>query len=411
MAGKTITELDALLALDGTEIIPVDHEGVTKSVSLALIADVYALPGPQGETGASAYDEWVLGGGVGDEAAFLADIEGATGATGDSAYQVWLDNGGVGDEAAFLADLVGATGATGLSAYDEWVLGGGVGDEAAFLASLVGPEGPTGPVGMVWRAAWDSGTAYAVDDAVSYLGGSWIAVQAGTNHIPADDAWWDPLAAQGAPGAGNVNTVNGEVGPDIVLSGTDIPFTPGSGWSSTNVEDAIRELEGDLEATGTDLFDHQSGSANLHPAAAIDYAGGTGLSATTVEGALDELATEKSNVGHTHSVTIPETHTYAVIGAVTTATVFPAFFTNEDYGTLTLVSATVKLTSGTATMKIRVNGVDQVTGLAISSSATNHNFTAEDINDLDGVDIVLTAAASAVDLSVTLHFVRVLTVS
>lgn len=37
------------------------------------------------------------------------------------------------------------------------------------------------------------------------------------------------------------------------------------------------------------------------PARQITYSGGTGMSATDVEAALDELANEKADAGHTHA--------------------------------------------------------------------------------------------------------------
>lgn len=63
--------------------------------------------GPPGDTGASAYEAWLAAGNTGDEAAFLASLN------GKSAYQLWLDAGNTGDEADFLASLKGADGADG----------------------------------------------------------------------------------------------------------------------------------------------------------------------------------------------------------------------------------------------------------------------------------------------------------
>lgn len=54
-----------------------------------------------------------------------------------------------------------------------------------------------------WKGAWSSLTAYALNDAVSYGGSSWICVQAHTNQTPADNAYWDPLAVKGTDGAGS----------------------------------------------------------------------------------------------------------------------------------------------------------------------------------------------------------------
>lgn len=78
---------------------------------------------------------------------------------------------------------VGATGATGAT-------------------GPTGPTGPQGPRGLTWRGAWASGTAYAVDDAVTYAGASYRRLVAGTTATApdADTANWELLAQKGANG-------------------------------------------------------------------------------------------------------------------------------------------------------------------------------------------------------------------
>lgn len=71
---------------------------------------------------------------------------------------------------------------------------------------------PQGVPGLAWQGAWDSATSYAVSDAVSYQGSSYIAIQAGTNHLPTDTAYWDVLAAEGATGATGAAGSNGANG-------------------------------------------------------------------------------------------------------------------------------------------------------------------------------------------------------
>lgn len=83
---------------------------------------------------------------------------------------------------------------------------GGVGPQG--IQGPTGPQGdtvvgPRGFPGLVWEGDWDSGTAYAVGDGVAYLGSSYIAIQAGTNHTPADDDFWDILALKGDDGSGS----------------------------------------------------------------------------------------------------------------------------------------------------------------------------------------------------------------
>lgn len=60
-------------------------------------------------------------------------------------------------------------------------------------------------------------------------------------------------------------------------------------------EKSAREEADALRATKVELEAHTGDTTDAHDATAISYAGGTGMSATNVEAAIDELATEKAN--------------------------------------------------------------------------------------------------------------------
>lgn len=72
-------------------------------------------------------------------------------------------------------------------------------------------------------------------------------------------------------------------------------------------------------ATQAELDSHLNDTADAHDASAISYLTGPGLSATDVEAALDELATEKSDTTHTHSTSLLE-KTYSAGDASITGT-------------------------------------------------------------------------------------------
>src|SRR5690606_1139895 len=79
-----------------------------------------------------------------------------------------------------------------------------------------------------------------------------------------------------------------------------ISYAGEAGISATDVERALDELATEKAnasdvATDTELHAHITDASDAHDASAISYAGGTGMSATDVEAALDELATEKAN--------------------------------------------------------------------------------------------------------------------
>jgi microcystin-dependent protein len=70
------------------------------------------------------------------------------------------------------------------------------------VMSAPGTPGPPGPAGMHWRGAWNASTTYAVNDGVSQLGQSYIAVSASTGIDPATDGGthWQLMAASGSGG-------------------------------------------------------------------------------------------------------------------------------------------------------------------------------------------------------------------
>ncbi|MBI2926536.1 MAG: tail fiber domain-containing protein [Verrucomicrobia bacterium] len=82
------------------------------------------------------------------------------------------------------------------------------------VAGPGGPTGPSGPKGLNWRGAWNAATSYAIDDAVSNDGASWIARAANLNSAPlAGNADWDLLAQQGGTGPQGPAGSTGAAGP------------------------------------------------------------------------------------------------------------------------------------------------------------------------------------------------------
>ena len=66
-------------------------------------------------------------------------------------------------------------------------------------------------------------------------------------------------------------------------------------FAATDVEGALAELQADAEADDAALAAHIADASAAHAASAISYNGGAGMSATDLEAAVDELATEKAN--------------------------------------------------------------------------------------------------------------------
>ena len=86
-----------------------------------------------------------------------------------------------------------------------------------------------GKIKIVWKGAWNSSTAYTVDDAVSHSGSSYICIQAGTNQNPSSaTAYWQVMANAGT---------NGTNGTDLTSTlGTQgqIVYRDGSGLAALN---------------------------------------------------------------------------------------------------------------------------------------------------------------------------------
>lgn len=82
-----------------------------------------------------------------------------------------------------------------------------------------------GDPGLVWRGQYDSTKTYAVNDAVGFAGGSYVAIKASKGIDVSDRDYWDILAKAGVDGDGNgdglVSSVNGQVGI-VMLDADDV---------------------------------------------------------------------------------------------------------------------------------------------------------------------------------------------
>ena len=74
--------------------------------------------------------------------------------------------------------------------------------------------GPPGPKGIEWRGAWDGTAEYRKDDAVSYRGGSFIALKPSTGERPTSAEYWGVLSAKGADGTGAGDMTKAVYDPD-----------------------------------------------------------------------------------------------------------------------------------------------------------------------------------------------------
>ena len=83
-----------------------------------------------------------------------------------------------------------------------------------------------GSIKFNWKGAYNAGTAYAIDDVVSYNGSSYVAKTATTGNLPTVTANWDIMSSAGT------NGTNGSDGTDVGTTLTtqgDILYRDGSG--------------------------------------------------------------------------------------------------------------------------------------------------------------------------------------
>ena len=77
-----------------------------------------------------------------------------------------------------------------------------------------------GNIKLNWKGAYNAGTAYVIDDVVSYNGSSYVCIDATTGNLPTVTAKWNQMSAAGTDGT--------DVGTTITTQG-DILYRDGSG--------------------------------------------------------------------------------------------------------------------------------------------------------------------------------------
>ncbi len=116
---------------------------------------------------------------------------------------------------------------------------------------------------LIWQGAWDSGTTYAVNDAVSEDGASYICTLASTNNTPPNVTYWDLLAARGGTGAGTGDMLAASNLSDVasaatsranlVISAANTPNVAAGNIVATDVQAAINELDTEKEPVDADI--------------------------------------------------------------------------------------------------------------------------------------------------------------
>jgi hypothetical protein len=65
-----------------------------------------------------------------------------------------------------------------------------------------------GNIKFNWKGTYNAGTAYALDDVVSYNGSSYVCIQASTNNLPTVTAYWNIMSSAGTNGTDLTTTLS-----------------------------------------------------------------------------------------------------------------------------------------------------------------------------------------------------------
>ena len=80
-----------------------------------------------------------------------------------------------------------------------------------------------GNIKFNWKGTYNAGTAYAIDDVVSYNGSSYVCIAATTGNLPTVTAKWDVMSSAGTNGTNGT-----DVGTTVTTQG-DLLYRDGSG--------------------------------------------------------------------------------------------------------------------------------------------------------------------------------------
>ena len=141
-----------------------------------------------------------------------------------------------------------------------------------------------GNIKLNWKGAYNAGTAYAIDDVVSYNGSSYVAKTATTGNLPTVTANWDLMSQAGT---------NGTNGTDLTSTLTaqgDIVYRDGSGLAKLGAGTSGYYLK--TQGTGANPVWAEAGGGDY-----VKLAGGTATSggSLNIDGYLFIILDKYSN--------------------------------------------------------------------------------------------------------------------
>jgi len=127
-----------------------------------------------------------------------------------------------------------------------------------------------GSIKFKWKGTYAGGTAYTIDDVVSYNGSSYICIQASTGNLPTNATYFEQMSSAGTNG-----TDGTDVGTTITTQG-DLLYRDGSGLQRLGAGTSGQVLQTGGTGANPSWIDAPSGVVKN-----IVYAYDTGLRSTT----------------------------------------------------------------------------------------------------------------------------------
>jgi len=105
-----------------------------------------------------------------------------------------------------------------------------------------------GSIKFNWKGAYAGGTAYAVDDVVSYNGSSYICILASTGNLPTNGTYWEQMSSAGTDGSDGT-----DLSTTLTTQG-DLLYRDGSGLQRLAKGTANQELRINSGATAPEWY-------------------------------------------------------------------------------------------------------------------------------------------------------------
>ncbi|BAQ86091.1 putative carbohydrate binding domain containing protein [uncultured Mediterranean phage uvMED] len=148
-----------------------------------------------------------------------------------------------------------------------------------------------GSIKFKWKGIYAGGTAYTIDDVVSYNGSSYICIQASTGNLPTDTAYFEQMSQKGTDGT----------------NGTDV------GATLSNNQIAIKDNSGNIAGVSIG----SAGEALKVNASANGYEfGSAGKNIVAKTSNTQSAATSSFDIMNVNIVTTKANPTLVIVGAV-----------------------------------------------------------------------------------------------